>query len=109
MPFLRLCITFIPKSTHIERMEENINVFDFELTEEDMAVIATLDKKQSSFFFHTDPGMVEWFVRMVEERKKNYDCTKEVITTTKVVACSNPRRVITGLTPKKGGPSENFV
>ena len=70
-------IVIIPKSTHIERMEENINVFDFELTEEDMAVIATLDKKQSSFFSHTDPGMVEWFVRMVEERKKNNDCTKE--------------------------------
>ena len=70
-------VVVIPKSTHIERMEENFNVFDFELTDEDMSVIATLDKKQSSFFSHTDPGMVEWFVRMVEERKKNNDCTKE--------------------------------
>ena len=70
-------IVIIPKSTHIERMEENINVFDFELTEEDMAVIATLDKKQSSFFSHTDPGMVEWFVKMVEERKKQHDSSKE--------------------------------
>lgn len=70
-------IVVIPKSTHIERMEENFHIFDFELTEEDMAVIATLDKKQSSFFSHTDPGMVEWFVKMVEERKKNNDCTKE--------------------------------
>ena len=70
-------IIVIPKSTHIERMEENLNVFDFELTDEDMSVIAALDKKQSSFFSHTEPSMVEWFVKMVEERKKNNDCTKE--------------------------------
>lgn len=70
-------IVVIPKSTHIERMEENFNVFDFELTDEDMSVIAALDKKKSSFFSHTEPGMVEWFVKMVEERKKNSDCTKE--------------------------------
>lgn len=70
-------IVVIPKSTHIERMEENFNVFDFELTNEDMSVIAALDKKKSSFFSHTEPGMVEWFVKMVEERKKNNDCTKE--------------------------------
>lgn len=70
-------IVVLPKSTHIERMEENFNVFDFELTDEDMSVIATLDKKQSSFFSHTDPGMVEWFVKMVEERKKQQDSSKE--------------------------------
>jgi len=70
-------VVVIPKSTHIERMEENFNIFDFELTDEDMATIAALDKKQSSFFSHTNPNMVEWFVKMVEERKKNNDCTKE--------------------------------
>lgn len=70
-------IAVIPKSTHIQRMEENFNVFDFELTEEDMEAIARLDKKQSLFFSHTDPNMVEWFVRMVDLRKKNNDCTKE--------------------------------
>lgn len=70
-------IVVIPKSTHIERIKENFNVFDFELTNEDMTAIAALDKKQSSFFSHTEPSMVEWFVRMVEERKKNNDCTKE--------------------------------
>lgn len=70
-------IVVIPKSTHIERMEENFHVFDFSLSEEDMAVIATIDKKQSSFFSHTDPNMVEWFVKMVEERKQQHDCTKD--------------------------------
>lgn len=70
-------IVAIPKSTHIERMKENFDVFDFELTDEDMTAIACLDKKESSFFSHTDPNMVEWFVHMVEERKKSTDCTKE--------------------------------
>lgn len=70
-------IVVIPKSTHVERMEENFNVFDFELADEDMSVIAALDKKKSSFFSHTEPGMVEWFVKMVEERKKQHDSSKE--------------------------------
>lgn len=70
-------IVVIPKSTHIERMEENFNVFDFDLTAEDMEIIATLDKHQSSFFSHTNPNMVEWFCKMVEERKKNHDSSKE--------------------------------
>ena len=59
-------IVTIPKSTHIERMEENLNVFDFELTNEDMAVIASLDKKKSAFFSHTDPIIVEWFANRVK-------------------------------------------
>lgn len=63
-------IVVIPKSTHRERMEENLNVFDFVLSEDDMAKIAQLDKKQSSFFSHSDPNMVEWFVKIVEERRK---------------------------------------
>ena len=70
-------IVVIPKYTHLERIEENFNVFDFTLTGEDMAAIATLDKKQSAFFSHTDPNMVEWFVKMVEERKKRQDGGKE--------------------------------
>ena len=63
-------IVVIPKSTHKERMAENLNVFDFMLSDEDMRQIDALDKEQSSFFSHTDPNMVEWFVKTVEERKK---------------------------------------
>lgn len=70
-------IVVIPKSVHIERMEQNLDVFDFTLSEEDMQIMASLDKKQSSFFSHTDPAMVEWFVKMVEERKKNNDHRQE--------------------------------
>ena len=70
-------IVVIPKSTHIERMEENFNVFDFTISEEDMEIISALDKEQSSFFSHQDPKMVEWFVNIVEERKKNHDSSKE--------------------------------
>ncbi len=70
-------IVVIPKTTHIERMEENFSVFDFALDEGDIAVISALDKKQSSFFSHTDPNMVEWFVKMVEERKKQHDSAKD--------------------------------
>lgn len=70
-------IIVIPKSTHKERMQENFDIFDFALSDEDKQTIAALDKAQSSFFSHTDPAMVEWFVKMVEERKKNQECTKE--------------------------------
>lgn len=70
-------IVAIPKSTHIERMEQNFDIFDFRLSEEDMAKIATLDKKQSSFFSHYDPKMVEWFAQMVEQRKHDNDHRKE--------------------------------
>lgn len=62
-------VVVIPKSTHKERIEENLNVFDFALEQADMNRISELDKKQSSFFSHSDPAMVEWFVQMVEERK----------------------------------------
>ena len=70
-------VVVIPKSTHYERMVENFNVFDFTLTDEDMAAIAALDQKQSSFFSHYDPAMVEWFAKMVEERKHQHDSSKE--------------------------------
>lgn len=62
-------IVVIPKSTHKERMAQNLDVFDFTLSNEDMQAIAALDTKTSSFFSHQDPAMVEWFVQMVEERR----------------------------------------
>jgi len=67
----------IPKSTHYDRMVQNINVFDFALTEEDMQKITSLDRQQSSFFSHYDPAMVEWFVKMVEERKTKHRSEEE--------------------------------
>lgn len=70
-------IIVIPKSTHIERMKENIDVFDFRLADEDLAAISALDKNRSSFFSHQDPDMVEWFANIVEERKTQHDSSKE--------------------------------
>ena len=70
-------VVVIPKSTHIERMEENLNVFDFTLTGEEIDAIAALDTKTSAFFSHYDPAMVEWFANMVEERKTQHDSSKD--------------------------------
>ena len=58
-------------------MQENFNVFDFSLSDEDMAAVSALDTAQSAFFSHEDPAMVEWFVSMVTERRKNHDSRQE--------------------------------
>ncbi|MCC7525540.1 MAG: aldo/keto reductase [Chitinophagaceae bacterium] len=50
----------IPKSVRKERMEENFNSLDFELSNEDMEAIKTLDTSESLFFNHSDPAMVKW-------------------------------------------------
>ena len=53
-------IVALSKSVRKERMIENISVFDFELSAEDMTAITTLDTKTSSFFDHRNPEMVKW-------------------------------------------------
>ena len=55
-------VIIIPKSTHIERMRQNIDIFDFELTAEDMASIATLDTGKSLFFDHHDAETARMFM-----------------------------------------------
>lgn len=57
------------KSTHAERMAENFNIFDFALSEQDMAEIAKLDTSESLFFNHQDPAAVERFDQMVIARR----------------------------------------
>lgn len=57
-------VVVIPKSTHKNRMEENINVFDFRLTEEEMKQIEALDGGERLFFSHCDPQTVEWIVSL---------------------------------------------
>ena len=58
-------VVAIPKSVRRERMLENFSIFDFELGEEEMSSIATLDSGKSSFFDHRDPVMVKFLSEMV--------------------------------------------
>ncbi len=55
-------VVVIPKTVHKDRMEQNFNVFDFELSNEDMNKISKLDEKQSLFFSHYEPETVEQFM-----------------------------------------------
>ena len=56
-------IICIPKSVRKERMEQNLNVFDFQLSAEDMSQIATLDTQQTLFYSHRDPAFVEMILQ----------------------------------------------
>lgn len=55
-------VIIIPKSIHIERMKENIDIFDFSLSNDDMADIAGLDTGKSMFFDHHDAETVRMFM-----------------------------------------------
>ena len=55
-------VIIIPKSVHVERMQQNIDIFDFDLSQDDMAAIAGLDTKQSLFFDHHAPEVVKMFM-----------------------------------------------
>lgn len=60
-------IVALAKSVRPERMAENIDIFDFELSSEDVEKITSLDMKESAFFDHDDPQQVEWFMnRMLD-------------------------------------------
>lgn len=56
-------VIVIPKSTHLERMQENIDIFDFSLTDDEMQQIAGLDLGHSLFFSHYDPNTVDLFMQ----------------------------------------------
>ncbi len=60
----------LAKSVRVERMKENFEIFDFSLTAEDMEIIAGLDNKESLFFDHRTPEMVEWFLNIVQQRRE---------------------------------------
>lgn len=55
-------VVLIPKSTRIERMRQNFDIFDFTLSDEDMTAIATLDKGESLFFSHYEPDTVNFLL-----------------------------------------------
>ncbi len=70
-------VIVVCKSTHLDRIKQNFDVFDFSLTKGDMEKIKKLDTGYSLFFNHQDPKMVEWFDNMVKVRRENHDASKE--------------------------------
>lgn len=63
-------IVSLAKSVHQERIKENFDIYSFELDNDDMKKIETLDTKTSSFFSHQDPGIIEWFGQLIQKRRQ---------------------------------------
>lgn len=59
-------VVALAKSTKPDRMRENLDIFDFVLDDGDMDKIEELDTKESAFFDHHDPEMIEWFMDRIE-------------------------------------------
>ena len=57
-------VSIIPKSTHVERMEQNIDIWDFDLTDEEMEKIASKDLGHSEIVNHDDPGFVKFVLNL---------------------------------------------
>lgn len=57
-------VSIIPKSVHVERMEQNIDIWDFSLTEEEMAVVASMDLGHSEIVNHDDPAFVKMLMTL---------------------------------------------
>ena len=62
-------IVALSKSVHENRIIENFNIEDFTLDDDDLKLIETLDTKTSSFFSHQDPNIIEWFGKLIVERR----------------------------------------
>ena len=62
-------VVALAKSTHIERMQENFDIFDFEISLEDMETIKSLDTETSLFFSHQEASTVDYFVELINQRR----------------------------------------
>ncbi len=63
-------IIALAKSTHVVRMKENLEIFDFKLLQDDMDKIKTLDTNTSLFFSHQEPATVDFFVELIKKRRE---------------------------------------
>lgn len=59
-------VIVIPKSTHKNRMVQNLDVFDFQLSDDEMERISALDEEKSQFFSHYDPSTVEFLISLAK-------------------------------------------
>lgn len=62
-------VVALSKSTHIKRMQENFDIFDFELSQEDINIIKTLDTGNSLFFSHQEASTVDFFIELINQRR----------------------------------------